>query len=116
MKKLIKAFVPFTVQNVLPYMSFAYALVFSISFAFNQGYFFSTDLSIEVVHLIDSDTETEEENTEDDKTLSDLFFARNKSSNEHINGILSRVHINHSLIAVFLEIILPPPWILDEFI
>ena len=109
MKRLINAILSFTLQNGLRYVSCAYVLVFSLSIIFNQGHLLSTDPPMEVINLIDLDAETEEENTEDEKTLNDLFFARKKASNELKNGALLRAHINYSLIALFLEIILPPP-------
>ena len=109
MKKLINAILSFTLQNGLRYVLCAYVLVFSLSIIFNQGHLLSTDPPMEVINLIDLDAETEEENTEDEKTLNDLFFARNKASNELLNVALLRAHIHYSLIALFLEIILPPP-------
>ena len=116
MKKLINAILSFTLQNGLRQLSFAYVLVFSLSIIFNQGYFLSTDKPFEVIHLIDFDAENNEENTEDEKTLNDLFFARNKASNDLKNGALLRAHINCSLIAFFLEIILRPPRKIDGLI
>jgi hypothetical protein len=115
MKKLINAILSFTLQNGLRQVSFAYVLVFSLSIIFNQGYFLSTDKPFEVIHLIDFDAENNEENTEDEKTLN-LFFARNKASNDLKNGALLRAHINCSLIAFFLEIILRPPRKIDGLI
>ena len=116
MKKFINAILSFTVQNGLRHVSFAYVLVFSISIIFNQGYFLSTDKPFEVIHLIDFDAENNEENTEDERSLSDLFFARNEASNELKNGALLRAHISYSLIVLFLEIILRPPRKIDGLI
>ena len=116
MKKLINAILSFTLQNGLRQVSFAYVLVFSLSIIFNQGYFLSTDKPFEVIHLIDFDAENNEENTEDERSLSDLFFARNEVSNELKNGALLRAHISYSLIVLFLEIILRPPRKIDGLI
>ena len=113
MKKLMNAILSFTLQNGLRQLSFAYVLVFSISIIFNQGYFLSTDKPFEVIHLIDFDAENNEENTEDEKTLNDLFFARNKASNDLKNGALLRSHLPrgwHSRNIIFQPLRLAQCW------
>jgi hypothetical protein len=109
MKKLIGAFFNIISQNGLRLMSYAYVLIFSVSFALNLGCFISTEQPLKHIHLLDFEAETEEESNEDEKSFNDLFFLRSKGLNDPRNGSILRADFNYSLIAFFLEIILPPP-------